>query len=177
MAASHSLPITAPANDVAGPRQGCWTYRDYAAIPDDGRRYEIVDGVLYLMPAPNVSHQNTMAALTTYLRIHIDFTRLGKTFPSPIDVRLPPGDSVVQPDVVVVLNQHREMLHDAYILGGPDLVDEVSSPGTATYNRRAKMDLYARAGVPEYWIADPYALALPSRVIPALPAQVQQLFD
>lgn len=157
MTTSQALPITAPADDVHGPPQGRWTYDAYATIPDDGNRYEVICGVLYLMPAPNIAHQNAVSAITTYLRIHIDFTGLGKVYASPIDVRLTPANTVVQPDVVVVLNAHRAILHDAYIFGAPDLVVEVSSPSTATYDRRTKMDAHARAGVPEYWLADPYA--------------------
>lgn len=109
-----------------------------------------------------------------------------------------PDESVPQPDVVVMLNAHRETLQDAYILGTPDLVVEVRSRSTATYVRRAKMDLNVRAAFPEYWIADPYAqtvacfflegdaytpagvcnggATLPYRVIPDLSATVQQMF-
>lgn len=198
MTASHALPVTAPASGVAGPPQGEWTYTAYAAIPDDGKRYEVIDGVLFLMPAPNVAHQNAVTAIGAYLRLYTEAAKLGKAFVSPIDVRLTPENAVVQPDVVVVLNEHRAILQNAYIFGAPDLVVEVSSPSTATYDRRTKMDLYARAGVPEYWIADPYAetvecfmleageyrsagvfggeATLPSAVLPNLPVRVEQFF-
>jgi hypothetical protein len=54
--ATETVPMTVRADWVPGPKQGCWTYDDYAAIPDDGKRYEIMDGVLYMAGAPNVAH-------------------------------------------------------------------------------------------------------------------------
>jgi len=191
------LPVTAPAVGVPGPPQGMWTYAAYAALPDDSPRYEIVEGVLYMAPAPNIPHQDTVTAIATHLRIHVDFPGLGKVFVSPIDVELAPH-TVVQPDVVVVLNRQREIVAFSRVVGAPDLVVEVSSPSTATYDRRAKMDAYARAGVSEYWIADPHAqtvelftleqgtytsagvfqngAVLPSRLLPDLMVRVEQFF-
>ena len=52
------LPMVTRADSVPGPAQGCWTYADYAAIPDDGKRYEILEGVLYMSPAPSLAHQD-----------------------------------------------------------------------------------------------------------------------
>lgn len=198
MTTPEVLPVTAPAVGVAGPPQGQWTYDDYAAIPADGTRYEIIDGVLYVTPAPNLSHQNAVSAITAHLRIHVDFTGHGKVFAAPVDVELWPGRAVVQPDVIVVLNANRQVLTPSRILGAPDLVVEVSSPSTATHDRSRKLAAYARAGVREYWIADPNAETveplflengeyvsagvcsgrafLPSRVIPDFPIRVEQFF-
>ncbi len=147
--------VVTRADRVPGPEQGHWTYNHYAALPDDGRRYEIVDGVLYNMtPSSGRSHQNAALWLAHYLLMHVKVAGLGQVFSAPFDVVLAP-DVVVQPDVLVVLNENSEKITEARIVGAPDLVVEVSSPATAGYDRREKQDAYAHAGVPEYWIADP----------------------
>lgn len=105
---------------------------------------------------------------------------------------------VVQPDVLVVLNANLGIITEKRIIGVPDLVIEIASPGTVGYDRRAKQDAYARAGVPEYWLADALARTvelprlegqgyrsvgvftgastLPSLVIPDLPVRIEQFF-
>lgn len=152
------LPAVVRADHVSGPPQGRWTYEDYAAIPDDCHRYEIIDGVLYMTPAPNVIHQATVGRLTTALTTHVELTGLGRVFPAPLDVDLPLRPTVtVQPDIVVVLNANLGIITPKCIVGAPDLVVEVASPSTTGYDRREKQDAYARAGVRKYWLADPYA--------------------
>ncbi|HYT44216.1 MAG TPA: Uma2 family endonuclease, partial [Methylomirabilota bacterium] len=74
---SDKLPVVAPANDVPGPKQGFWTYDDYAALPDDGKRYEILNGVLYMAPSPGWSHQEIIGEIFAYLRAHIRATGSG----------------------------------------------------------------------------------------------------
>lgn len=150
------LPAVAPAAHVAGPPQGRWTYADYAALPDDGTRYEIIDGVLYRTPAPGTGHQSVSNLIATLLTIHVQFAGLGRVFAAPIDVELAPG-TVVQPDVLVVLNANLGAITPSRIIGAPDLVVEIASPSTAGYDRREKQDAYAQAGVREYWIVDPGA--------------------
>ena len=144
-----------PADDVPGPRQGDWIYKQYAAL-DDGRRYEVVDGVLYMTPAPNIAHQDAGARFVYYLMAYAEFSGLGKVLVAPCDVELAPN-IVVQPDVLVVLKAHQERITKTHIVGAPDIVVEVSSPGTVMYDRHNKYDLYALAGVQEYWLADPVA--------------------
>jgi Uma2 family endonuclease len=151
---SEKLPMITLADWVPGPKQGEWTYTDYAALPDDGRRYEIVNGVLLMTPSPSWSHQEIVGRFLRYLSTYIESVGLGGAFTSPIDVELTPKD-VFQPDVVVLLKTGREKLRKRHIVGAPDLVVEVASPGTAPYDRLNKYDAYARAGVPEYWIASP----------------------
>lgn len=185
------------ADHVPGPGQGRWTYRDYAAIPDDGHRYEVVDGVLYMAPSPNRWHQKTSGRLFRYLSAHVEDTGLGEVYEPPFDVELAPK-VVVQPDVIVVLHANLEKITDARIIGAPDLLVEVSSPGTVGYDRSKKQAAYAHAGVPEYWIADPWSrtievfvleagayrslgvfegkATLPSRVVPGFSARVEQFF-
>lgn len=191
------LPVVAPVDHIAGPPQGQWTYADYAALPDDGCRYEIWNGVLLMAPAPTIPHQSSNAWFIYYLTGHIRVPRLGDVLAAPTDVELLSGD-VFQPDVIVVLNANRGIIQHDRIVGAPDLIIEIASPSTAGYDRRGKQDAYARAGVSEYWLADPNAqtievlwldgqsyrsqgvfrggATLPSQVAPNLPVQVQQFF-
>jgi Uma2 family endonuclease len=81
---------------------------------------------------------------------------LGRVFAAPVDVELAP-DTVVQPDIVVILSANLDRITPSRIIGAPDLVVEILSPGTAGYDRREKQDAYARSGVGEYWIVDPGA--------------------
>ena len=158
MTATHSEPtVVIRADHVPGPPQGCWTYDDYAALPDDGHRYEIINGVLYMSPAPSTEHQNAVSWFTAILKIHIQGGGFGFVFSSPIDVQLQPQLDPVQPDVVVILRANRAIITSRLIAGAPDLVIEVASPSTANHDRREKLDAYAAAGVREYWIAEPYA--------------------
>ncbi len=142
------------ADTVEGPEQGNWTYDDYAATPDDGKRYQIIDGVLFMSPAPNRWHQQTVGRIFRYLSAHIGDAGIGEVYIASFDVELSPK-TVVQPDVLAILNAHLERISDARIIGAPDLVVEVASPGTAGFDRRQKQDAYAFAGIPEYWIVDP----------------------
>jgi Uma2 family endonuclease len=197
MTSPGRVPMVIPADHIPGPGQGRWTYQDYAALPDDGQRYEIVDGVLFMAPAPNRWHQNAAFEIASYLRTHIKLTGLGQVFIPPFDVQLD-YLTVVQPDVIVVLNSHLEKITDSRIIGAPDLVVEVSSPGTVGYDRTEKQKAYARAGVPEYWIADPASrtvevlaleqgvyrslgvfegkATLPTRIVPDFSVHVEQFF-
>ncbi len=192
-----SLPVVAPADNVAGGTQGQWTYADMANLPDDGRRYEILKGVLYVRSSPATLHQAANRWFVFYLTMHVQVSGLGQVFGPPYDVELAPDD-VVQPDAVVVLNGRASIITASHIMGAPDLVVEISSPSTAGYDRRDKQDAYARAGVREYWLADPAAktvevltlqgqayhslgvsqgqATLPSRVVPDLPTRVEQFF-
>jgi Uma2 family endonuclease len=182
---------------VAGPAQGQWTYADYAALPEDGKRYEIIEGVLYMPPSPNFSHQGANILFAHYLVVHVKLAGLGWVLAAPFDVELSPGN-VVQPDILVVLKANEERIKPGKLVGAPDLVVEIASPGTASYDRREKQDAYASAGVPEYWIADPAAKTievlvleqgaykqkgvfedqnlLQSQIIPELPVKVAQFF-
>jgi Uma2 family endonuclease len=146
-----------PADWVPGPEQGYWTYDHYASLPEDGKRYEIVDGVLlYMSPAPGTLHQKVVLRLASYLLTLVEDSGLGQTFVAPIDVELSPK-LVFEPDIVVVLNAERNKVTASHIVGAPDLVVEVLSPGTKRYDRTTKREVYALAGIKEYWLADPVA--------------------
>jgi Uma2 family endonuclease len=197
MITSDEVSIVIPADWVAGPPQGSWTYDDYAALPDDGLRYEIVNGVLVMAPAPSPEHQDIVGMIHYYLLMHVKLAGLGRVFTAPLDVHLGPKN-VFQPDVVVLLNEHLDRVAAKKIVGAPDLVVEVASPSTAAIDRIAKYDVYARAGVPEYRIVKPRnqtvevlvledgeyrspgifggQAMLPSQIVPDFPVRVEQFF-
>lgn len=136
------------------PPQGAWAYDDYARLPDDGWRYEIIGGELHISPAPSAEHQSIVVALVHLLRSFVRQHELGRVLAAPIDVMLPDLASPVQPDVLVVLKANLAIIQQR-VEGVPDLVIEVLSPATARYDRQTKYRLYAEAGVTEYWIIDP----------------------
>ena len=160
MALSDSFEYMTPANRVPGPEQGEWTYQAYCAIPEDGRRYEIVEGVLYMAPpSPSSGHQEATGSIYYHLKTYVQYAKLGKVYIAPFDVELEHG-TVVQPDVCVLLEENLGKCLSSRIVGGPDLVVEVSSPATALYDRRQKYMAYARAGVREYWLVEPKQMSI-----------------
>ena len=197
MVTTEELSVVTPADWVPGPPQGSWTYDDYVALPDDGHRYEIVNGVLVIAPAPSPDHQSIAVRIAYYVFAHVDLAGIGRLFTAPIDVDLGPKN-LFQPDVVVVLNAHLDRVAAKKIIGAPDLVVEVASPSTAIYDRLTKYDAYARAGIAEYWIVKPNSrtvevlvledgvyrslgifsgpATLPSQIVPDLPVHVEQFF-
>lgn len=118
----------------------------------DGVRAELIEGELFMSPAPKFRHQRIVSNLHFALRKHVEARRLGIVVDSPIDVHLPSGN-VVQPDLVFAAEANRTILRD-WVRGTPDLLVEVISPESAERDRIVKRDLYARNGVPEYWIVD-----------------------
>ncbi len=182
--------VVTPADWVAGPRQGEWTYDAYAALPDDGQRYEIIDGVLlYMAPAPTPQHQRIGFRIAKRLSKYVEETDQGEVFIAPLDVENAPK-TIVQPDVFILLKANTAKILAKRIQGVPDLVIEVSSPSTVGHDRSTKQQAYAHAGVREYWFVDPLAhtieilllkgtaytslgvfsgeLTLPSLIVPAL---------
>jgi Uma2 family endonuclease len=134
-------------------KAGALTYQDYAALPDDGRRYQILDGELCVTPAPGSRHQEVSGNIFAALHGHVKVRRLGKVFPAPFDVILS-DVSIVQPDVVFVANDRLDRVSARGLEGAPTLAVEILSPSTATLDRQRKLDLYARHGVTYYWIVD-----------------------
>lgn len=137
------------------PEQGQWTYEDWARLPDDGTRYEVIDGVLYMAPPPSTAHQSTSNRLSNAMTNHADNHRLGHVFTAPIGVRLPDHPVPVQPDILFIRAEREGIIGGQYVEGTPDLVVEILSPSNWSYDREEKFRLYEEAGVPEYWIVDP----------------------
>ena len=130
------------------------TYEDYCAAPDD-ERYELLDGNLMMVPAPNIKHQRVQLKLATRLDLFIEERALGTLLTAPCDVMLSETD-VVQPDLLFVSREREHLLSGGQnVQGPPDLVVEILSPSTADRDRGKKLALYGRHGVTEYWLVDP----------------------
>jgi Uma2 family endonuclease len=132
------------------PRVG---YTELLQLPDDGRRYELYDGEVVVVPSPMPRHQIVADRLTTLL---CDYARQtgGLALSAPLDIVFAEHD-VAQPDVVFFAAGRRHLLDlDAPIRQAPDLVVEVLSPSTERRDRGRKMAMFARHGVPEYWIVE-----------------------
>ena len=132
-----------------------YTYADYLTWDDD-KRYELIDGVAYLMsPAPSPEHQDILRELSLIIGVFLK-GKSCKLYFAPLDVRLNANrrnDTVVQPDLIVVCDKTKIDGHG--YAGAPDLVIEVLSPSTKRHDRITKLDLYQKAGVREYWVVDP----------------------
>jgi Uma2 family endonuclease len=146
------MPIDAREQPPAG--RIVLTYEDYCALPDDGRRYEILDGELSMTPSPSVAHQRFAANLLVSLKPFVTARGLGEVFIAPFDVILE-ETSVVVPDLLFVASERSGIVTDRGVRGAPDLIVEILSPGTARRDRVEKAKLYARHGVRQYWLADP----------------------
>ncbi len=174
------------------------TYKDLQAMPDDGMRYELIDGEVYMTPSPSRRHQRTASNLHFALREFVESRHLGTVFFAPFDVVF--GErTALQPDLLFVRAENRRIITDANVQGAPDLVIEILSPTNASFDRGTKLQVYARAGVPEVWYFDPetetaeilnlaaggrYELTarlsgdatIPSTVLPGLRLTLRQVF-
>jgi Uma2 family endonuclease len=129
-------------------------YEDFCGLPNDGKRYEIIDGELFVTPSPLTRHQLVVANLLYYLTDIVKRHDLGRVYPAPFDVVFSEHD-VVEPDMLYVSKARRSVVTERNVRGAPDLVVEVLSEGTAKIDRTTKLKLYARYGVSEYWVIDP----------------------
>jgi Uma2 family endonuclease len=134
---------------------GTWTYADLFAMPDDGRRYEIIEGELYEMPAPSWAHATVIANLISAL-VPLVVMLGGRWRTAPLDVFFQGADPV-QPDIIVLLPESQAHPTERGVEGPPDLLIEVLSPSNRGHDLLTKRALYARAGVREYWLVDPDA--------------------
>jgi len=155
---SHSLPTV----EERGwpPPQGQWTYEDWLRLPDDGWQYEVIEGVLYMVPAPTTIHQRISRELQWHMLNFIKQHHLGEVFDAPTDVYLPDQDTPVQPDLLFIVTGRAHLISERGINGAPDLVVEILSPKTWWQDRRVKVPLYEEAGVQECWVVDPDASAI-----------------
>lgn len=130
------------------------TIEHYKLLPENGPRYQLIEGDLYMAPAPNRYHQDIASNLEFILRGYIEQHPIGKVYHAPFDVYLD-EHNVFQPDIIVVLNERLSILTDAGAEGAPDFVVEILSPKTARFDREQKRRFYAKAGVRELWIIAP----------------------
>ena len=140
---------------VPGPPQGCWTVAAWEGLPDDGNRYEILEGVLWMTTAPSAFHQWIVGRCIRLIGIPAEDRGLGAWFTAPIGVILSPHDAV-QPDFLFIRAERvAALVRERRIHGAPDLIIEVLSPGNSTEAMAQKRALYAHCGVPEYVEIDP----------------------
>ena len=133
---------------------GKLTYEDYVSLPDDGRRYEILDGELAVSPSPTSVHQLISQNLEFAMSAWVRTRNLGRVWHAPLDLILEPT-VVVQPDIFFISSEHASIVSRRGVEGAPDLVIEILSDSTAARDRGVKMQIYARHGVGRYWIVDP----------------------
>ena len=136
------------------------TYRDYEALPSDGRRYEIHDGELSVTPSPSLDHQIISSRLYLHLARWLEAHPGGLLLYAPLDVILsdqPDETSIVQPDILYIAPDRMAQTSRRGIEGGPTLAVEILSPSTRQIDRVTKTRLYARYGVPFLWLVDPDA--------------------
>jgi Uma2 family endonuclease len=125
----------------------------YRMLPE-GTRAELIKGILFMSPAPTLGHQNIIFVLTGQFYNYINSENKGIVFVSPVDVYFDQKNAV-QPDIVFISNQRKNILKEDGIYGAPDLVIEVLSPGTKKFDLDKKKKIYERHGVKEYWVVDP----------------------
>ncbi len=133
-----------------------YTYDDYLKI-DDGNRYELIEGELFLTPSPGTRHQFVAGNIFLLVSLYVQKAGSGKVFIAPLDVVLdePAKKNTFQPDVIFISNDRLGIIEEARINGAPDLVVEVLSPATIRRDRGKKSRRYFLSGVKEYWLVDP----------------------
>lgn len=131
------------------PRGREFTRRDLDAMPDDGNRYELIDGLLIVTPAPGFRHQ--VAVLELAIRLRAARPEGLQVLTAPFDVALGPG-TVLQPDILVARSSD---FTETDLPVAPLLAIEVLSPSTRLYDINHKRARLERAGCPDYWVVDP----------------------
>lgn len=172
-----------------------WTYSEYARLPDDGNRYEVIDGEVCVTPAPGPNHQRVAANLFVALREYVREHQLGEIL-WDVDLLFVNGQ-YLRPDMVFVPTSSQDGITDRGVESPPGLVVEVLSPHSRRIDRDLKPPRYRAFGVPEYWVVDPKAALVeiyrlqgavgpevsrdalrwqPDPVVPALEIPVADLF-
>lgn len=144
-----------PALKHPWPQAGAWTYEDYLALPDDGKRYEIIDGMLYVTNAPVFDHQYAVSELHLQLGLFVKQKDVGIVLTAPFEIHLPGIAKPVQSDVFFIAKARQPQAGDKLFSGAPDFIVEVVSPASVRTDRVVKFNAYERAGVREYWLVDP----------------------
>ncbi len=130
-----------------------YTYDDYLKTPDD-KRYELIEGELYMTPSPITNHQRISGRIEFELRKFVVENDCGEVFYAPYDVYFD-DENVVQPDILFISKDRLNIIGEKNLQGAPDLVIEILSESNAYRDLIQKKKLYARFGVKEYWIVVP----------------------
>ncbi len=139
------------------------TIADWEAMPDDGNRYEIIEGELFVSCSPGLTHQRALGNILFLIRSYLLENSIGEAIFTP-GLILSEYSGVI-PDIVFFRHERsEEIISGERLAGPPDLVIEILSPGSENTRRDrvAKLQLYAKHRVPEYWIVDPVKLQKPS---------------
>lgn len=133
---------------------GLRTVADYMQMPDDGPRYELIEGELLMAPAPNRYHQTISFNLTLILGNYVRKNRLGNIYVAPFDIIFD-EHNVLQPDIIYFSRSRASALTKAGASGAPDMAIEIVSPGAEKRDRVLKRKIFARSGVEELWLILP----------------------
>lgn len=131
-----------------------FTYSDYLIMPNNGKQCQLIEGEFFMSPAPFIFHQKASGNIEDILRAYVKKRNLGEVFYAPTDVVFSKED-VVQPDILFISKDRQHIINKRNIKGAPDLVIEILSKTTKNLDLKIKLKLYARYGVPEYWIVNP----------------------
>jgi Uma2 family endonuclease len=153
------------------------TYEELDQFPNDGKRREIIGGVLHVAAAPLIVHQRILRRLTILFDAAVEATQAGEVLFAPVDVRFGRHDQV-QPDLIFIRAERSHIYQENAVLGAPDVIVEILSPSTRAYDEQEKAELYARNGVPEYWIVDAITPALrPQRLVDGVYVPIEPQAD
>lgn len=130
-----------------------WDYSDYARFPDDGNRYEVVDGEVLVTPSPSPMHQYVLLTLSIALQQYVKRQGIGLVLPD-VDLLFVTGQ-FLRPDLLFVPNSARDGITRRGIEKAPGLVVEILSPTSSSIDRVKKPRRYGDFGIPEYWVVDP----------------------
>jgi Uma2 family endonuclease len=129
------------------------TMEVFKMLPE-GTRCELIEGIIYMSPAPTTSHQSFSFTLSGRFFNFLNKTKKGISFASPIDVFLDDKRNAFQPDLIFIANENRSIIKEDGIYGAPDLVVEILSKGTKDFDLTKKKKVYEKSGVKEYWVVD-----------------------
>ena len=160
------FPSASLATTSAWPTQGEWTYADYLRLPDDGQRYEVIEGVLYVVNAPSYEYQYTTTKIASKLEQFVDASQAGVVLTAPFEVHLPDIAQPVQPDVLFIPADKQPEAGAQIFTGAPALIVEVLSPSRLRLDQHIKFGAYEQARVREYWIADPKTRSVIVYILP-----------
>jgi Uma2 family endonuclease len=131
------------------------TYDEFQTLPRDGsKRFELIEGEVFMTPSPNTAHQRAVRRLLRMLDEFVEAEDLGEVFIAPYDIVFSKW-TALEPDLLFIRKERRSIITDANVQGVPDLVIEILSPSNKAYDRQMKLRAYEKAGVPEVWYFDP----------------------
>jgi Uma2 family endonuclease len=157
------------------------TSADLQDLPDDGKRYELLEGELVVSPAPTRKHQKATGRVYTFL-LRAEDAGYGEAYVAPFEVYFDEHNDA-QPDALCIRQDRLAIVKEARVEGVPDLVVEVLSPSTRRRDLRVKMQIYARFGVSFYWLIDAVAGTVlvhtltPQGYVAGLPLQGSDTLD